>query len=318
MNENVFKEGTLSPVYSQPQEKKSNIFSLSFSFIFMVILFIELVVIMFVFSAKYNSIKDYLIKSEDNFMQRGKELTLLTSNSAGVYFKENKINELSSIFSDLSGKAFTGSVEKSINEIFILDKQGRVLAHSDVTMVTSKAKKRVNEIAMKYNNEFFHSALLLKEGQIYIQDYPYPTTSIMDNYSYMLKFFLSKNLNYTVDFAAPVVIKGKNVATAHVQMNRVFMYEFFKDEFTKLVSDLIIVFIAALLLSMLLIFGFYLYIRKLRNIWIEFLSVLREKKKIKGDPAEIEKTIYNQMNYKKPKEADKFSNKEILDAILLE
>ncbi|MDH5720067.1 MAG: hypothetical protein OEZ13_05515 [Spirochaetia bacterium] len=314
MSHNNFDNSHENKENKETEENKGQFISLSFTFIFTVLFFTEALLIGSLSLSKYYSLKDYTKAAEKTFIQRGKELARLTAASGAFGYKQKNFSPITSMLSKLENQGALRSKENPISEIFILDKQGKVLSHTDLTMITRGKKERINQIAMKYNNEFFHSGLLLEEGQVYVQDYPYPTNNINDRYTYLLQFFLSKNLNYTVDFSSPVSIKGKNYATAHVQMNRLFIYEFIKEEIKKFIKHLLFIFIAGLMVSLIIILLFFSHIKRIRKTWVDFLSVLANKNKIKGNPVVIEKKIFEQAS-RKPSDSE--NNNEILDAILL-
>jgi len=267
--------------------------SIPFSFAFGIILWIEVWLIVCVIAIGFFVSKDYFGKLENTFNQRGKELALSIGSASTLAYQNRKFDFLAKHLSNIVKQKDPIVQTKPISEIFVLSRQGVILAHSDVTLMTKNSRDPVNEISLKYNNEFFHAGLLINEGQIYTQNYPYPSSDIRKKSSYFLQSFLPEKLDYAVDFSTPIIYHKKSQATVHVVMNRKFIYEFLQKSIDKFAVILGVVIGGGLIIALLIIIAFILRARYLQKLWQNLLNYKWENDAVKQHLNQIGSKIEN-------------------------
>lgn len=186
---------------------------------FTLISFLATAIIAFIF---YYSITDIIRISEISFKRYATDLLNTSLDNVQTAAKTNKFAGLSQLIKNLVDSQGIDEENKMINEIFFLDKKGRVLAHTDLTKVTNSANSTINRISSIYNNDLFHTGLMLPPGEINIQPYPYQTFNRNRSYLYLIKFMLPRDYFDTMDFSIPVYSGRYAIGTFHLVMNRVY------------------------------------------------------------------------------------------------
>ncbi len=305
---------------NKPNSARPYVAHISFSYAFGIVVLIEVLLLICLATIGYLGLQEYFQKLESSFYQRGKGLTLSMAAASSLAYKSRDYDTMINIMSRLVTQDEPVPREKAVSEVFLLDRSGVILAHSDVTMVTAKARDPLNSISLKYNNEFFHSSLLIDEGQVLTQKFPYPSTSVREKSSYIIQALLPENLDYSMDFSSPIVVNGKAVASIHVVMNRMFMYQFLINLFDKYVIITGIVLTAGLLIALFLLFSFVIRARYLHRVWQNVLRYKLENEMVNHEIHTIEKKMEDiskpQVPTKKIEPVKE--NNEIQDAILIE
>ena len=310
---------------SKKGAKITKLSTVSFSFALGIILLMQATLVTSLGFIGYQGAKKFFVKLEAGFYQRGKDLVLSVSSSSSLAYRTKGFNKLINAFASIVNNDDAINTEKAVSEVFLLDKSGTILAHSDEALVTKNSEDPVSEIALRYNNELFHSALLIDEGQIAPNQFPYSTTNIRSKASYLLQLILPKNLDYSMDFATPVFHEGKPVATTHVVMNRKFMYQFLVSLLDNFLILTAITLAAGLLISFILIFAFALRGRYLQRVWANLQKAELENSLIWQGVQSLEEKVRH-LNARpiseKPKlkanDKKKEEVEEIQDAILIE
>jgi len=251
---------------NKPRTKPASFVSVPFSFTFAVIFWIEIWLLIIISAIGYIVTNEYFNNLDASFKQRGKSLVLSLSSAGRFAYQTKKYGSLTNVFQKLVSSSDKEFYKKSISEIFLLDKSGKIFAHSDTTILPKYSENPISSIALKYNNEFYHSGLLISEGQVYIQKSKIQN-SLYNKSSYFMRWVLPENLDYTIDFTTPVMYKGKKQGTMHVIMNRVFMYHFLEKMLSKFVLIIGIMLVIGILVGLLLIFAFVQRAKYLQKVW---------------------------------------------------
>jgi len=303
--------------------------SFTFSFALGIFLLVEAAILTPIFLLGYASLKEASRQFEMAFNERGKSLTL--SLSTIVLNGTDKNNEkLSGVFAEIVNKEQYLDAERPITEIFILEKTGKILAHSDFTQVSTRTKEAVNELAAKYNNEFYHSALFYEANSVIQQNLPKPEGIFHGKNSFIVDSLMNDEVHYSVDFSVPLKTKEtrtqkeKSYATLHVTMNHLSEYYYLSTIFKKYILILVIAFLAGIIASAITIFAFHLRAQYIQRIWREAVQLRIENDTIKSEVSSGFNTINAKLNEieKKallPRGAEQPSIKsEIMDAIIIE
>lgn len=252
---------------------------------------------------------------EKTFLRQGENLSqsLLAILQSHSLKKREDFAKFSEILQKVSQKTDIPYVE----EIFILDKVGRVLAHSDFTQISPKARKLVDEIHPRYHKDFFHSALNLKDGQIQVSHYEESKPIFVK--SILLKFFPAFQKPEKAYFSTPLFDKNGAFATLHVLLSR----QIFTDKLLWLEKKIIffsgLFVLFANVLWGIFVFAFAIRVNFLEKLWKEHFIYLMENSLLKQ---ELQKKLMdsNAVGFE-PKKRVLPSQKEVkepVDAILLE
>ncbi len=239
---------------------------ISFSFIFSIV-FLNVIIFLGIFAGvSFFSIKNHVIKMQEIYYQRGKELNLALASLSSESIKKGNYAELNVLFSKLANKQDAIKRENPISEILLLDKKGVVWAHSNMSKVTSNARIASDKISTFYNQDFFHEAILFEPGNVLMKDYHFYKEEIRDKFSLFLEFLLTEKLSYSTDFTSVLSREGMNIATLHVIMNKMYIYNYLRNWVFDSVYVLAGVMGASLLFSMLTLLLFYMKASSTRKI----------------------------------------------------
>lgn len=308
---------------------KVSVKSFTFSFALGVFLLLELIILSLLTAFSFVSLKETAKQLETNYSERGREMTL--SLSAGAISGDQKSAvALSALFASIVNKNQYLEGERPVSEIFILRKDGRVLAHSDFALVTAGNSEALNSLSAKYNNEFYHSSLLYEANSVQQQNLEKPEGIFHGKNSFIVDSLMSSDVHYSTDFS--VALKEKNVrtgketsyATLHVVMNRLGEYYYLSNILGKYILIFAIAFLTGFLVTAIILFSFWLRARYIQREWKSALTYLWENEVIKtevsqgfqalsGKMSEIEKKV-NQP----PALPQVRPQTDILDAILIE
>ncbi|MFO1524420.1 MAG: hypothetical protein U1F16_00420 [Turneriella sp.] len=303
--------------------------SFTFSFALGIFLLVELILLGSLTAFSFISLKETARQLEMGYSERGREIALSLSASA-ISTDTKAMAKLSAIFGGVVNKNQYLEGERPITEIFVLRKDGRVLAHSDISHVTVRTREAANEISARYNNEFYHSSLFYEANNVQQQNLEKPEGIFHGKNSFIVDSLMSSDVHYSTDFSLalketdPRTKKEKSYATLHVVMNRLGEYYYLSAILNKYLLLFAIVFIAGFLVTGIILFAFFLRARSIQREWKNALTYLWENEVIKSEVAhgfqalsgklsEIEKRV----NQPPALTAHRPQN-EILDAILLE
>jgi hypothetical protein len=308
---------------------KIHVRSFTFSFALGVFLLVELILLSSLTAFSFVSLRETARQLEMGYSERGREITLAVSTGAALS-DQKSLARLSAIFAGIVNKNQYLEGERPITEIFILRRDGRVLAHSDISMVTVGTREAANEIAAKYNNEFYHSSLYYEANNVQQQNLEKPEGIFHGKNSFIVDSLMSSDVHYSTDFSValkekdPKTGKEKSYATLHVIMNRLGEYYYLAALLKKYLLLFAMVFLAGFLVSGIILFAFWLRARTIQREWKSALTYLWENEVIKtevshgfqalsGKLNEIEKKVNQPAGLPQARQQT-----EILDAILIE
>lgn len=309
---------------------KISVRSFTFSFALGIFLLVELVLLSSLTIFSFVSLKETARQLEMGYTERGREITLAVSSST-ISADVKSMARLSAVFAGIVNKNQYLEGERPITEIFLLRKDGRVLAHSDLSLVTVRTHEAANEMSAKYNNEFYHASLFYEANSVQQQNLPKPEGIFHGKNSFIVDSLMSSDVHYSTDFSValketdPRSKKEKSFATLHVVMNRLGEYYYLSAILNKYLLLFAIVFLAGFLVAGILLFAFYLRARSIQREWKSALTYLWENEVIKSELShgfqalsgklnDIEKRV-NQPPAALPAQRPQT---EILDAILIE
>lgn len=212
----------------QEFDKGAALASLSFSSVFSGFYFATFSLISFLATAVlcgifYFGTVNTIRTTETMFQRYAGDLLTATAQTTTLAVKSRKFGSLSILMKNLKGEGIDdGTTLYPIDEMFYLDRKGNVLAHTDLTKATNSANSRVNKISSIYNNELFHTALMLSDGEMNVQPYPYQNFNNDRSYLYLIRFMLPRDYFETMDFSTPIRIGKQADGTLHLVMNRVY------------------------------------------------------------------------------------------------
>lgn len=309
---------------------KISVRSFTFSFALGIFLLVELLLLSSLTVFSFISLKETARQMEMGYSERGREVALaLVANTISTDVKS--MARLSATFAGIVNKNQYLEGERPITEIFILRKDGRVLAHSDYSLVTTRTKEAANEISAKYHNDFYHSSLFYEANSVQQQNLEKPEGIFHGKNSFIVDSLMSSDVHYSTDFSTtlketdPRTKKDKSFATLHVVMNRLGEYYYLTAILNKYLLLFAIVFLAGFLVTGIILFAFFLRARYIQREWKAALTYLWENEVIKtevshgfqalsGKLNDIEKRV-NQPPAALPQGRPQ---SDILDAILIE
>lgn len=309
---------------------KISVRSFTFSFALGIFLLVELVLLSSLTIFGFVSLKETARQLEMGYTERGREIALAVSSST-INTDVKSMAKLSAIFAGIVNKNQYLEGERPITEIFLLRKDGRVLAHSDLSLVTVRTHEAANEMSAKYNNEFYHASLFYEANSVQQQNLPKPEGIFHGKNSFIVDSLMSSDVHYSTDFSVALketdlrTKKEKSFATLHVVMNRLGEYYYLSAILNKYLLLFAIVFLAGFLVAGILLFAFYLRARSIQREWKSALTYLWENEVIKTELTHGFQTLSGKLN-----DIEKRVNQpptalpaqrpqtEILDAILIE
>jgi len=309
---------------------KISVRSFTFSFALGIFLLIELVLLSSVTVFSLFSLKETARQLEMSYSERGREITLALAAST-ISTDVKSMAKLSALFAGIVNKNQYLEGERPVSEIFILRKDGRVLAHSDASLVTTRTREAANEISAKYNQDFYHGSLYYEVNSVQQQNLEKPEGVFHGKNSFIVDSLMSSDVHYSSDFSTalketdPRTKKDKSFATLHVVMNRLGEYYYLSAILNKYLLLFAIVFLAGFLVTGIILFGFFLRARHIQREWKSALTYLWENEVIKtevshgfqalsGKLSDIEKRV----NQPPPALPQGRPQNDILDAILIE
>ena len=215
------KENRSEPVVKESAISNLSFLSVSSGFYFMTFSFICFLFTSIIGVIFYFTVLDTVQTSEVLLNKYGTDILAVTSDTMENAVKTSKYATINRIIKDLYDKQGIDADNKMIQEIFYLDRKGTVLAHTDYTKLTNNANTSINKISSIYNNELFHSALMLTSNEINIQAYPYDNYNVDRSYLYLIRYILPREYFNTMDYSVPVFIGKKPMGTFHVVLNRI-------------------------------------------------------------------------------------------------
>lgn len=304
--------------------------SFTFSFALGIFLLVELVLLSGLSAFGFVSLRETARQLEMGYSERGREITLALS-ATTLATDVKSMARLSAIFAGIVNKNQYLEGERPVTEVFILRKDGRVLAHSDYSLVTTRTREAANEISAKYNNEFYHSSLFYEANNVQQQNLEKAEGTFRDKNQFIVDALMSSDVHFSTDFSValkekdPRTGREKSYATLHVIMNRLGEYYYLSAILTKYLLLFAMVFLAGFLVTGILLFAFFLRARYIQREWRSALAYMWENEVIKsevshgfqalsGKLGEIEKRV-NQPPAALPQGRQQT---EILDAILIE
>ncbi|MFZ5629269.1 MAG: hypothetical protein ACOY5B_09100 [Spirochaetota bacterium] len=309
--------------------EKIHVRSFTFSFALGVFLLVELILLSSLTAFSFVSLRETARQLEMGYTERGREIALSVSTGAAMA-EQKAIARLSAVFAGIVNKNQYLEGERPITEIFILRRDGRVLAHSDVSMVTVGTREAANEISAKYNNEFYHSSLYYEANSVQQQNLEKPEGIFHGKNSFIVDSLMSSDVHYSTDFSValkekdPKTGKEKSYATLHVIMNRLGEYYYLAAILKKYLLLFAMVFLAGFLVAGIILFAFWLRARTIQREWKSALTYLWENEVIKTEVTHGFQALSGKLN-----EIEKKVNQpaalpqarpqaDILDAILIE
>lgn len=308
---------------------KISVRSFTFSFALGIFLLVELVLLSSLTIFSFVSLKETARQLEMGYTERGREITLALSAST-ISTDVKSMAKLSALFGGIVNKKQYLEGERPVTEIFVLRKDGRMLANSDLSKVTIGTREAANEISAKYNNEFYHASLFYEANSVQQQNLEKPEGIFHGKNSFIVDSLMSSDVHYSTDFSValketdPRTKKEKSFATMHVIMNRLGEYYYLSAILNKYLLLFAVVFLAGFLVTGIILFAFYLRARSIQREWKSALTYLWENEVIKTELTHGFQTLSGKLN-----EIEKRVNQppslpaqrpqtEILDAILIE
>ncbi len=308
---------------------KISVRSFTFSFALGIFLLVELVLLSSLTIFSFVSLKETARQLEMGYTERGREITLAVSAGA-INTDVKSMAKFSAVFAGIVNKNQYLEGERPITEIFLLRKDGRVLAHSDLSLVTVRTHEAANEMSAKYNNEFYHASLFYEANSVQQQNLPKPEGIFHGKNSFIVDSLMSSDIHYSTDFSVALketdarTKKEKSFATLHVVMNRLGEYYYLAAILHKYLLLFAIVFLAGFLVTAILLFAFYLRARNIQREWKSALTYLWENEVIKTELAHGFQALSGKLNdiekrvNQPPALPAQRPQTEILDAILIE
>ncbi len=308
---------------------KISIRSFTFSFALGVFLLVELVLLSSLTAFSFISLKETARQLEMGYSERGREIALsLAASTIATDVKSQA--KLSALFAGIVNKNQYLEGERPITEVFVLRKDGRVLAHSDYSLVTTRTREAANEVSAKYNNEFYHSSLFYEANSVQQQNLEKPEGIFHGKNSFIVDSLMSSDVHYSTDFSTTLretdarTKKEKSYATLHVVMNRLGEYYYLSAIFNKYLLLFGIVFLAGFLVTGILLFAFFLRARYIQREWKAALTYLWENEVIKTEVTHGFQALSGKLNdiekrvNQPPALPQGRPQTDILDAILIE
>lgn len=309
--------------------EKITVRSFTFSFALGVFLLVELILLSSLTAFSFVSLKETGRQLEMGYSERGREIVLAVSTGAALS-EQKSLAKLSAVFAGIVNKNQYLEGERPVSEIFILRKDGRVLAHSDLSLVTVGTNEAANQVSAKYNNEFYHSSLFYEANSVQQQNLEKPEGIFHGKNSFIVDGLMSSDVHYSTDFSVALkekearTGKEKSYATLHVIMNRLGEYYYLAAILNKYLLLFAIVFLAGFLVTGIILFAFWLRARTIQREWKSALSYLWENEVIKTEVTHGFQALNGKLN-----EIEKKVNQpaalpqaraqtDILDAILIE
>lgn len=320
---------------SLPRPLSFRVSMVPFSFAFSIIFLIEFLLVASAISWGWLSMRENMAGLENSFYLHGRQLASGLSASAAVAEKHKDYAPLNAAFARVVRDYRNQAETAAVSEVFYLAADGRVLAHSDPTFLTAdiikskkKKKKRkqkkdptlskLSETELKYNNEFFHAALLTEEDEVLARNYPYPSYDLRENSYFFLKDLLPDNLDYSMDFSAVVYAGTRKTGTVHVVMNRVFLYDTANRLVEKFWLLLGIIASAGFLISFLIIAAFVLRGKFLQKLWLKLLSDIDAQRSMEHKIKNIETKVDELEERKSIGVPASSTEEEVVEAIFVE
>ncbi|MDH4200061.1 MAG: hypothetical protein OEV66_06740 [Spirochaetia bacterium] len=196
----------------------------------------------------YFSITEIVRTSEITFKRYAADMLTASENQVQTAVKTYKFANLNMFMKSLVDRQGIDEENKMINEMFYLDKKGKVLAHTDLTKTTSNANALINRISGIYNNELFHTGLMLSPGEMNVQPYPYQTYNRDRSYLYLFKYLLPRDYFDAMDYSIPVYNGRYAAGTFHLVMNRIYTDLLLK----KFIGELFLIWAVSIFVALLI------------------------------------------------------------------
>lgn len=219
---NAVEQVQPNAVHSKADAPGMNFLSVSSGFYFMTFSLISLLFTIIVGISFYFGLQDTVTTSETLFKRYATDMLTMSSDTVENAVRTSKYAALNGVIKDLYDNQGIDAENKMIQEIFYLDRKGTVYAHTDLTKLTNSANSTINKVSSVYNNELFHSALMMSKNEVNIQPYPYETYNKDRSYLYLLKYILPREYFDTMDYSVPVYIAKRPMGTFHLIVNRVY------------------------------------------------------------------------------------------------
>lgn len=308
---------------------KITVRSFTFSFALGIFLLVELILLSSLTAFSFVSLKETGRQLEMGYSERGREIVLAVATGAALS-DQKSLAKLSAVFAGIVNKNQYLEGERPVSEIFILRKDGRMLAHSDLSLVTVGTNEAANQVSAKYNNEFYHSSLFYEANSVQQQNLEKPEGIFHGKNSFIVDGLMSSDVHYSTDFSVALkekearTGKEKSYATLHVVMNRLGEYYYLAAILNKYLLLFAIVFLAGFLVAGIILFAFWLRARTIQREWKSALTYLWENEVIKTEVTHGFQALNGKLN-----EIEKKVNQpaalpqaraqtDILDAILIE
>lgn len=329
-----------APIPTQPQAHRpvpsgrppGGMSSISAGFAFGVFFLIEFLLVSGLVLLGWFNLNETADSMKKSFRQQGKQLVLSAASAGTIAYTRNNYADLTRAYGEMVDQSGTYGEVKATYEVFMIDKSGAVVAHSDISQVTGDKGSSIDKVSDKYNTDFFHSAQLLEPMDVYVRKYPLAVDDNRAKSSYLLQGLMPADLDYAVIFSSAVYDKGKPVGSVHTVLNRRYLYEYL---YAQLQRTLLVIAIGAaigLLITILVLLIFGIRARTLRNYWEDSMRYRWENQAIRNEihsigkkVGEIEKRSISappppmQPQQNNSTEQNKEQNKgEVLDAILIE
>ena len=280
---------------------KISVRSFTFSFALGIFLLVELVLLSSLTIFSFVSLKETARQLEMGYTERGREITFALSAST-ISTDVKSMAKLSALFGGIVNKKQYLEGERPVTEIFVLRKDGRMLANSDLSKVTIGTREAANEISAKYNNEFYHASLFYEANSVQQQNLEKPEGIFHGKNSFIVDSLMSSDVHYSTDFSValkeidPRTKKEKSFATMHVIMNRLGEYYYLSAILNKYLLLFAIVFLAGFLVTGIILFAFYLRARSIQREWKSALTYLWENEVIKTELTHGFQTLSGKLN----------------------
>lgn len=319
MNKNSGSNQSMNAGIPKSKNDSVKIVGVTISFMVLVFFLVQFLILSITGISGYSGIKSQAQQLEQEFQDSGKSLVLALASAATLsYGKKNGNEELTHFYYEIAGNKVGSSKAGPISAVFLLHKDGKVLAHSDFVEVSAK-NKTITEVSSRYNTRFFHEGILLNKGQVSIRNLPYPIAKEKKQNNLNL---ISSDYEYSTDFSTPIEYKGKKKGTVHIIKNRIYMHKFMNQAFQKYLVQMLIAFIGGLFISVIILFVFSLRWNHAAKLWEKFLRYRFENELIK---TQMESSLnemkgkVNQLTHERSvSTGPKALNTNPIDAILIE
>jgi hypothetical protein len=269
--------------------------------------------------AVYVSLYAYLNQVTVSQQQRSEELLRALHSAARSAHVSKDYATLSSDFVEIKEKSTSRPLDIIIDEIFVLSKEGSVLAHSDFTKVSPQSKSSIDSISSEYNNAFYHAAIQLQHGQTETRRLKTRQILNIEKSVRFLSAFFPWEMESALNYSTPLVSNDKLLGTVHLTVQNNLIQNAIRRILNEYSRFLLILAGGAILAAILFLTVFAYQLQLVRKIWEKYLARRIEQQRFNSQQQVIHTPAGHEPAPRqegKPEKREK--EKPIYDAILLD